>query len=96
MNEKEAMNKIQELIMKRRKYLGISDHSYCTKCKKVDARYLTFSVVDGSTECEECYAKRVYDELIPQIEEIKKEKAKNVKEYFTKKRLQLSQKECIL
>lgn len=94
MTEKEIiiMSQIQELIMKRRKYLGISDHSYCTKCKKVDARYLTFSVVDGSTECEECYAKRMYDELVPQIEEIKKERAKNVKEYFQRKRQEFNKK----
>lgn len=97
MTEQEAMNKIQEVIMKRRKYLGISDHSYCTICHNIDARYLTSSVVDRSTECEECYAKRIYKGLAQQITEsdsklqhssteIKEQRAQTVRDYFLKRK----------
>lgn len=49
--------------------------------------YLTASVVDGSTECEECFIKRKYSELAPQIteeesSEIKAHRAQKVREYF--------------
>lgn len=91
MTEQEAMSKVQALVLGRRKYLGISDHSYCSKCQKLDARYLTCSVVDGSTECEECFIKRKYSEIAPQITEsdsteIKEQRAQFVKEYFTKRK----------
>lgn len=91
MTEQEAMNKIQALVLGRRKYLGISYSGYCSKCQNLDARYLTASVVNGSTECEECFIKRKYSEIEPQITESdssedKKQRAQFVKEYFTKKK----------
>lgn len=94
--EQEAMNKVQVLVLGRRKYLGISDHSYCTKCQKLDARYLTTSIMDGSSECEECFIKRKYKELSPQITEedskgVKEQRAQFVKEYFTKKKHEFNQ-----
>ena len=93
MTEQEAFNKIQALVLGRRKYLGISYSGYCSKCGNLDARYLTASVVSGDTECEECFIKRKYKELAPQIteediSEIKSQKVQTVKNYFTKKRHQ--------
>lgn len=97
MTEQDAMNKIQALVLGRRKYLGIAYSGYCSKCGQLDARYLTASVVDGSTECEDCYAKRMYDELQVQItesdsSEIKAERAQIVQKYFQRKRKEFSQK----
>lgn len=91
MTEQEAMNKIQALVLGRRKYLGIAYSGYCSKCHNIDARYLTASVVDGSTECEECFINRKYSELAPQITEedsteVKTQRAQFVKDYFTKKK----------
>lgn len=96
MTEQDAMNKIQALVLGRRKYLGIAYSGYCSKCGNIDARYLTTNVVDGSTECEECFIKRCfinrkYSELAPQItvedsSEVKAQRAQIVKNYFTKKK----------
>ena len=87
MTEQEAMNKIQALVLGRRKYLGIAYSGYCSKCQNIDARYLTSSVVNGSTECEECFINRKYSELAPQIteedsSEIKDQRAQTVRDYF--------------
>ena len=97
MTEQKAMNKIQALVLGRRKYLGIHYSGYCSKCQNIDARYLTASVCDGSTECEECFIKRKYSELAPQITEediteIRNERVKNVKEYFQRKKLEFNKK----
>ena len=96
MTEQEAMNKIQALVLGRRKYLGISYSGYCSKCHNIDARYITASVVDGSTECEECFIKRKYSEIEPQIteedsSEVKEQRAQTVREYF-RNRKQTEQK----
>ena len=93
MTEQEAMNKIQALVLGRRKYLGIAYSGYCSKCCSLDAMYLTASVVDGSTECEDCFINRKYKEIAPQIteedsSEVKAQRAQTVKDYFTKKREQ--------
>jgi len=97
MTEQEAMNKIEALILRRRKYLDVAYSGYCSKCQNLDARYITSSVVDGSTECEECFIKRKYSELAPQIteedsSEVKEQRAQTVKNYFTKKRHQFGLK----
>lgn len=87
MTEGEAWSKIQALILERRRYCGISYSGYCSKCQNIDARYLTSSLVDGSRECEECFIKRKYSEIAPQIteedsSEIKAQRAQTVREYF--------------
>lgn len=87
MTEQDAMNKIQALVLGRRKYLGIAYSGYCSKCQNIDARYITASVVDGSTECEECFINRKYKEIAPQIteedsSEVKAHRAQKVREYF--------------
>lgn len=92
MTEQDTWNKIQALVLGRRKYLCIAYSGYCSKCQNIDARYLTASVVDGSRECEECFIKRKYSELAtgnlaPQIteedsSEIKAQRAQKVREYF--------------
>lgn len=92
MTEQEAMNRVQELVTLRRKNVGLG-HAYCSKCHNQAARYVTTDLWNGTSECEECYAKRMYEELSAQItqdniSEIKNERVKNVKEYFTKKRLE--------
>ena len=97
MTEQEAMNKIEALILRRRKYLDVAYSGYCSKCQNLDARFITASVVDGSTECEECFIKRKYSELVPQIteedsSEVKAQRAQTVKNYFTKKRHQFGLK----
>lgn len=94
MTEQEAMNKVQELVTLRRKNVGLG-HSFCSKCHNPEARYVTTDLWNGTSECEECYAKRMYEELAPkitQIEQIKEERLKNIKEYFTKKRQELNKK----
>lgn len=90
MTEQEAMNKVQELVTLRRKNVGLG-HAYCSKCRNSDARYVTTDLWNGTSECEECYAKRMYDELSAQIteedsSEIKAQRAQFVKDYFTKKK----------
>lgn len=97
MTEQEAMNEVQEAVMKRRQLIGIADHSYCSKCHKEYARYLSVSLLDGSTECEECYAKRIYDSVKGQItesdsSEIKAERAQVVKQYFQVRRKKVRSK----
>lgn len=96
MTEQEAMNTVQELVTLRRKNVGLG-HSYCSKCHNPDARYVTTDLWNGTSECEECYAKRMYDELAPKItqdniSEIKNERVKNVKNYFQRKRLEFNKK----
>lgn len=64
---------------------------------QLDARHLTASVVDGSTECEECFIKRKYSEIAPQITEdgiteVKNQRAQFVKNYFTEKKHQFGLK----
>lgn len=91
MTEKEAMNRIQAMVIGRRKILGISYSGYCTKCRNLNARYLTSSAVDGSMECEECFIKRKYSEIAPQIteedsKEVKEQRAQTVRNYFAKRR----------
>lgn len=96
MTEQEAMNKVQELVTLRRKNVGLG-HSFCSKCRRPDARYVTTDLWNGTSECEECYAKRMYEELAHQItqdniSEIKNERVQNVKNYFQRKRLEFSKK----
>ena len=92
MTEQEAMNKVQALVLGRRKY-AFGQHTYCSKCRNRDAMYVITSIMDGASECEECYAKRMYEELSSQITqdniaEIKNERVQNVKNYFQRKRLE--------
>ena len=92
MTEQKAMNKVQELVTLRRKNVGLG-HAYCSKCHNLDARYVTTDLWNGTSECEECYAKRMYDELSAQItkdniSEIKNERVQNVKNYFQRKKLE--------
>jgi len=91
MTEQEAMNKIEALVLRRRRYLDVAYSGYCSKCQNIDARYLTASVVDGSTECEECFIKRKYKELAPQIteedsSEVKAQRAQTVRDYFMRRK----------
>lgn len=86
MTEQDRWIKIQALVVGRRN-LCIAYSGYCSKCQNIDARYITASVVDGSTECEGCFINRKYSELAPQIteedsSEIKAQRAQKVREYF--------------
>ena len=90
MTEQEAMNKVQELVTLRRKNVGLGD-AYCSKCRNPAARYVTTDLWNGTSECEECFIKRKYSELAPQIteedsSEVKAQRAQFVKDYFTKKK----------
>ena len=92
MTEQEAMNRVQELVNLRRKNVGLG-HAYCSKCRNPVARYVTTDLWNGTSECEECYAKRMYDELSTHITqdditEIKNERVQNVKNYFQRKKLE--------
>ena len=96
MTEQDALNEIQELMIRRRKY-AFGQHTYCSKCRNRDAMYVITSIMDGSSECEECFIKRKYSELAPQIteedsSEVKAQRAQTVKNYFTKKRHQFGLK----
>ena len=90
MTEQEAMNKIQELLIIRRKY-AFGQHTYCSKCRNRDAMYVITSIIDGSSECEECFIKLKYKELAPQIteedsSEVKALRAQTVRDYFNKRK----------
>lgn len=90
MTEQGAMNKVQELVTLRRKNVGLG-HAYCSKCHNPDARYVTTDLWNGTSECEVCYAKRMYDELSTQIthddsSEIKAQRAQTVRDYFSKRK----------
>lgn len=90
MTEKEALNEIQELMISRRKY-AFGQHTYCSKCRNRDAMYVITSIMDGTSECEECFIKRKYSELAPQIteedsSEIKAQRAQTVRDYFRKRK----------
>lgn len=96
MIEQELINKVQELVTLRRKNVGLG-HSFCSKCHNPEARYVTTDLWNGTSECEECYAKRMYEELSSQITqdnilEIKNERVKNVQKYFQRKRLEFNKK----
>lgn len=94
MTEQEAMNKVQELVTLRRKNVGLG-RSYCTICHNPDARYVSSDLMTGRTECEECFAKRIYKALESNITEsdtteVKEQRAQFVKEYFTKRKHQIN------
>lgn len=96
MTEQEVMNRVQELVILRRKNVGLG-HAYCSKCRNPDARYVTTDLWNGTSECEECYAKRMYEKLSAQITQdditkIRNERVKNVKEYFQRKKLEFNKK----
>ena len=83
----ESMKALEQEVKERRKLVGINSKTYCTKCYKLDALYVSSSVMDGSTECEECYINRRATELSRTLENIKKVRLENVRKYFTTKRL---------
>lgn len=93
MTEQEAMNKIQALVLDRRKKIGVESpykNCWCTKCHNA-GKYLVWDIVNETSECEECFIKRKYSELAPQIteedsSEVKAQRAQFVKDYFTKKK----------
>lgn len=90
MTEQEAMNKVQELVNLRRKNVGLG-HSYCSVCHNHEARYVTHDLWNGISECEECFAKRIYKAMEPKITDsditrIKDERVKNIREYFNKRK----------
>lgn len=88
-----SMKQLEQEVKERRKMIGIISKTYCTKCYKLDAVYVSSSVMDGSTECEECYINRRATELSRTIENIKKVRLENVRKYFTTKRLARDQED---
>lgn len=89
----EALKQLEQEVKERRKCFGLVSKTYCTKCYKLDAAYVSTSVMDGSTECEECYTNRRAMELSRTIENIKKVRLENVRKYFTTKRLARDQED---
>lgn len=88
-----SMKQLEQEVKERRKCFGLVSKTYCTKCYKLDAAYVSTSVMDGSTECEECYINRRATELSRTIENIKKVRLENVRKYFTTKRLARDQED---
>lgn len=86
MTKQDALNEIQELLISRRKY-AFGQHTYCSKCRNRDAMYVITSIMDGTSECEECFINRKYKEIAPQIceedsSEVKAQRAQTVRDYF--------------
>jgi hypothetical protein len=79
LSEKEARDRVQEEV--NRLSLTSGYIGYCTRCSQ-DRKYILFSsLIDMTTECVDCYAKRRLNELFS-VEDMKRQRSDQVRQYF--------------
>ena len=54
---------LDQMINQRRNYLIHRNTGHCDVCNRDDAHWLTTSIFDLKSECEDCFVKRVKKEL---------------------------------